>query len=445
MVQAGTLTMNPRARELRNRIRALVRDYWEVQFPQPKFIPGESAVPYAGRVFDSDELETLVEASLDFWLTAGPYAKRFEREFARFMGVRDSALVNSGSSANLVALSTLTSPVLGEGRLESGDEVLTVAAGFPTTVNTILQNGLVPVFLDVSLPTYNVDVQQLEAALSDRTRAVMMAHTLGNPFDLEAVTKFCQRNDLWLIEDCCDAVGSTYRGKKVGTFGDLATTSFYPAHHMTMGEGGAVLTDSPKLAKIARSFRDWGRDCWCEPGEADACGKRFSWTLGDLPPGYDHKFTYTHVGYNLKATDLQAAIGLAQLRKLPAFVEARRRNFRALRDGLSDLEDRLILPEATPGSDPSWFGLPLAPRPGAGWSRDGVTARLERAKIATRMLFGGNLLRQPAYRNVPHRAVGALPNSDFVMNHVFWIGVYPGLTDEMIRYVADTFHAGEEA
>jgi CDP-6-deoxy-D-xylo-4-hexulose-3-dehydrase len=403
-------------------------------------LPGESSVPVAGKVFDHTELQYLVDASLDFWLTTGRFAAQFEREFAQVFGTRHALLVNSGSSANLVALSCLTSPSLGERHLRAGDEVITVATGFPTTVNPILQNNLVPVFLDVVLPTYDIDVEQLEAAVSPKTRAVMLAHTLGNPFNLGAVKAFCDKHDLWLVEDCCDALGATYQGKPVGTFGDVATVSFYPAHHITMGEGGCVLTSRPKIKKAAESFRDWGRDCWCEPGKDNTCGKRFDHQLGELPHGYDHKYTYSHIGYNLKATDMQAAVGVAQLQKLPAFIETRRRNFRTLYDGLKDLEEFFILPEATPDSEPSWFGFALAVRPEAPFTRDEVVRELEANKIATRLLFGGNLVRQPAYLNVPHRIVGELTNSDFVMNQVFWVGVYPGLSGEMLAHILDVLH-----
>lgn len=423
---------------IKSQILELVRQYHAAAFPPTEFVPGESTVPYAGRVFDHTELQHAVEASLDFWLTTGRFAEQFERAFAKFMGVRHALLVNSGSSANLVALSALTSPKLGDRQLKPGDEVITVAAGFPTTVNPILQNQLAPVFVDVTIPTYNIDVTQLEAALSPKTRAVMIAHTLGNPFDLDAVTAFCREHHLWLVEDCCDAVGSTYKGRPVGTFGDLATTSFYPAHHMTMGEGGAVLTNSPLLKTLVESFRDWGRDCWCAPGKDNTCGKRFDWQLGDLPRGYDHKYIYSHIGYNLKLTDWQAAIGVAQLLKLPEFIAARRRNFAALREGLADLSGCLILPEPTPGSDPSWFGFPIAVRPEAPFERHQIVQHLESAKISTRQLFGGNLIRQPAYRDAPHRCIGDLPNADLVMNRVFWIGVYPGLTTDMIRYMVKT-------
>lgn len=425
---------------LREQIIGLTEKYYAAAFAKSEFEPGETEVLSSGRVFNAEELVKLVDSSLDFWLTMGRFAEQFEREFARFFGLRHTVLVNSGSSANLVALSALTAEDLGEERLKPGDEVITLAAGFPTTVNPIIQNRLVPVFVDVIVPTYNVDVTQLESAYSKRTRAVMLAHTLGNPFDLDAVTDFVRRHHLWLIEDCCDAVGSTYRGQKVGTFGDLATVSFYPAHHITMGEGGCVLTDRPPLKKLVESFRDWGRDCWCEPGEENTCGKRFDWQLGDLPFGYDHKYVYSHIGYNLKVTDMQAAVGVAQLKKLPDFIAARRSNFQLLYEGLGDLEEFFILPQATPRSDPSWFGFPLAVRPTAPFSRHQVIDHLESRKISTRLLFGGNITRQPAYRNIEHRSVGNLVNSDFVLNQVFWIGVYPGLGAEAIAYVIQALH-----
>jgi CDP-6-deoxy-D-xylo-4-hexulose-3-dehydrase len=432
--------MADQANELRAKILELVRQYHREAFAAKEFHAGKSPVPYAGRVFDAEEVTRLVDASLDFWLTTGRFAGEFERRFAQFFGLRHALLTNSGSSANLLALSCLTSKKLGERCLKPGDEVITAATGFPTTVNPIIQNGLVPVFVDVHVPTYNLDVSRLEEARSERTAAVMVAHTLGNPFDLAAVTDFCKRHNLWLIEDCCDAVGSTYQGKLVGTFGDLATVSFYPAHHITMGEGGCVLTDRPQLKTLVESFRDWGRDCWCDPGKANTCGKRFDWQLGDLPHGYDHKYTYSHIGYNLKLTDMQAAVGVAQLDKLPTFIEARRRNFRRLHEGLRDLEEFFVLPEATPGSDPSWFGFPVAVRTGAPFTRNDAVAFLEGRQIATRLLFAGNLVRQPAYRDVPHRRIGDLANADFVMNHVFWIGVYPGLTESMIAYMLESLY-----
>jgi len=429
------------AEAIRRQILQLVGEYQRsVAAAREPFRPGISPVPCAGRVYDAAEMANLVESALDFWLTAGRFAAEFERRFAAFFGVRHAMLVNSGSSANLLALSALTSPKLGARRLRPGDEVITVAAGFPTTVNPSVQNRLIPVFVDIHIPTYNVDVARLEAARSPRTRAVMMAHTLGNPFDLAAVTDFCRRHDLWLIEDCCDAVGATFAGRGVGTFGDVATASFFPAHHITMGEGGCVLTDTPLIKKLVESFRDWGRDCWCPSGHADTCGKRFGWQQGGLPFGYDHKYTYSHIGYNLKLTDMQAAVGVAQLDKLAGFIAARRRNFRTLYEGLRDLEEFFILPEATPGSEPSWFGFPLVVRPQAPFTRNDVVAHLESRQIATRLLFGGNLTRQPAYEGVEFRTAGPLPNTDVAMNDVFWVGVYPGLTAAHLAYVMECFH-----
>ncbi len=428
------------ASELRDEIRALVKQYYDVALAPRAFAPGQSSVPVSGKVLDSSEIELLVEASLDAWLTTGRFAEQFEREFAAFMGVRCASLVNSGSSANLTAISCLTSPTLGDRRLAPGDEVITVAAGFPTTVNPIIQNRLVPVFVDVQVPTYNVDVTQLEAAVSNRTKAIVLAHTLGNPFDIDAVMALATKHNLWVIEDCCDAVGSTYKGRGVGTFGNLATISFYPAHHITMGEGGCVLTQSPALKKLAESFRDWGRDCWCDPGKSNTCGRRFEWQLGGLPCGYDHKFIYNHIGYNLKATDMQAAIGVAQLKKLPKFIATRRANFAKLHAALSDLDDIFLLPKATEHSDPSWFGFPLALRKDAPTNRNSVVGFLESRNIATRLLFGGNLLRQPAYRDIERRVIGDLRNTDFVMDNVFWVGLYPGISQSMIDYMTETFH-----
>lgn len=429
--------MTERQSALRSQILDLVAEYCAEAFPAKPFLPGQQSVPVSGKVFDGAEMRFLVDSALDFWLTSGRFADQFEREFARRMGVRECVLTNSGSSANLLAISALTSPKLGGRRLEPGDEVITTAAGFPTTLNPILQNRLVPVFVDITAPTYNVDTAQLERALSPRTRAIFLAHTLGNPFDVDAVTAFAQRHDLWLIEDCCDAVGSTYKGRHTGTFGDLATTSFYPAHHITMGEGGAVLTSQPLLRTLVESFRDWGRDCWCAPGKDNTCGKRFDRQLGELPCGYDHKYTYSHIGYNLKLTDMQAAVGVAQLKKLDDFVMARRCNFEILRQGLRELEEFFILPEATPGSDPSWFGFPLAVREGAPFTRNEVIGHLEERKIATRLLFGGNLTRQPAYRDTHYRIAAPLANTDFAMRQAFWIGLYPGITPVMIDYVIE--------
>jgi CDP-4-dehydro-6-deoxyglucose reductase, E1 len=429
------------AEELRAEIEQLVRRYHAEAFPAEPFVAGESPYRVAGRVFDAEEVVNLVDASLDMWLTTGRYAERFEKEFAGRFGLRHASLVNSGSSANLLAITALTSPKLVDRALRPGDEVITAAAGFPTTVNPIIQNRLVPVLVDAELGTYNVDVTQLEAALSDRTRAIALAHTLGNPFDLDAVTAFAREHDLWLIEDCCDAVGSLYRGRQVGTFGDLATVSFYPAHHLTMGEGGCVLTNRALLRSLVDSFRDWGRDCWCEPGEDNACGRRFTWQIGDLPAQYDHKYIYRHIGYNLKATDLQAAVGVAQLAKLDVFVDARRRNFDRLLAGLADLESVFVLPVATPGSEPSWFGFPLGVREDAPFTREDLVHHLEARRIGTRLLFGGNLARQPAYADVEYRAVGELRNADFVLYRVFWLGVYPGLDDTAVDWLIDVIRA----
>lgn len=432
--------MPTKADRLRAKILKLTGEYFADAFPARKFIPGSSPVPVSGKVFDAVELQYLVDSSLDFWLTTGRFAHQFQKEFSRWWGVRHTILVNSGSSANLLALSALTSPQLGAKALKPGDEVITVAAGFPTTVNPIIQNQLVPVFVDVHIPTYNVDINQLDAAYSNKTRAIILAHTLGNPFNLSAVTEFARQHNLWLIEDCCDATGARYQDQMVGTFGQISTVSFYPAHHITMGEGGAVLTGQPKLKTLIESFRDWGRDCWCETGQDNTCGKRFDWQLGDLSHGYDHKYTYSHLGYNLKATDMQAAVGLAQIQKLDGFIEARRANFTYLHEGLKDLQEFFILPEPTPLSEPSWFGFPIAVRPGAPFTRNQGVRFLENRKIATRLLFGGNLVRQPAYKNAPHRQVGTLENSDFVMNNVFWVGVYPGLSIEMLDYMIEILH-----
>jgi CDP-6-deoxy-D-xylo-4-hexulose-3-dehydrase len=427
-----------KAEEIRAEILRLTGEYYHAAFPPEEFRAGDSAVPVSGRVFDGKDIQGLVDSSLDFWLTAGRFSDRFEREFARRVGVREARLVNSGSSANLVAITALTSPALKERRLRPGDEVITVAAGFPTTVNPIIQNQLVPVFVDVELGTYNVDVTQLEAALSSRTRAIVLAHTLGNPFNLAVVSHFSRKHELWLVEDCCDALGSTYAGRNVGTFGDSATFSFYPAHHITTGEGGCVITQSPMMAKIIESFRDWGRDCWCAPGKDNTCGKRFHSQLGGLPFGYDHKYTYSHIGYNLKVTDMQAAVGVEQMQKVDGFIAKRRENFAVLRKALEPFQDCFLLPAATDNSNPSWFGFPIAVKPESGIARDEVVKFLNGRKIGTRLLFAGNLLRQPAYRDIKHRAIGDLANTDYVMNNVFWVGVYPGLTEEMLNYLAGT-------
>jgi CDP-6-deoxy-D-xylo-4-hexulose-3-dehydrase len=437
-VYSLVIDMTEKAAALRQQILELTAQFHAEAFPQREFIPGTSVVPVSGKVIGPDDICSVVDSALDGWFTTGRFAKDFEKKLARFFGVRSASLVNSGSSANLVALSALTSPKLEGRQLKPGDEVITVAAGFPTTVNPILQNRLIPVFLDVTLPTYEIDVSRLEEAYSPKTKAVMIAHTLGNVFDLDAITAFCKKYNLWLVEDCCDALGSTYRGQKVGTFGDIATVSFYPAHHITMGEGGAVLTDRPALQVLIDSFRDWGRDCWCEPGVDNTCGKRFDWQLGTLPCGYDHKYTYSHVGYNLKATDMQAALGVSQIAKLPEFIERRKANFAHLKAALKSLEEFLILPVAGENSDPSWFGFPIGVKVDAPFTRDQLTRALEAQKIGTRLLFAGNLLRQPAYMGYEYRVIGELTNTDFVMNQVFWIGVYPGLTTAMLDFIAKT-------
>lgn len=439
-------------RQLTAEILERVRRIAELRTREEPFIAGKTPVRYAGRVYGAEEMLNLAESSLEFWLTAGRWHRRLEAELGRWYGIKHARLVNSGSSANLLAASMLCSPLLGERRLRPGDEVITVAAGFPTTVAPLLQNGLVPVFIDVAIPTYNADVTLLEAARSSRTRAVMMAHTLGNPFDLDAVTAFCKRHGLWLVEDNCDASGSLYRGRKTGSFGSIATLSFYPPHHMTMGEGGAVLTQEDDLNRALESLRDWGRDCWCVPGTDNTCGKRFEWQLGDLPGGYDHKYTYSHLGYNLKITDMQAAVGIAQLARLESFGAARRANWQFFRKALDELQDVLILPEPTEGADPSWFGFMVTVRPGAPFTRAELVRHLEQRKIQTRMLFAGNLVRQPAFmqlsedcraqgRPPPFRVVGTLANTDTIMTSSCWIGVYPGLTGPMRSFVAEEIRA----
>jgi CDP-6-deoxy-D-xylo-4-hexulose-3-dehydrase len=434
---------SPEACALRAEILERTRDYFAAAYGRREFIPHVDAVPVSGRVFDERELVSLVDSALDFWLTTGRFAGRFEREFARWYGVRECVLVNSGSSANLLAVAMLTAAEHGERRLRPGDEVITAAAGFPTTVNPILQMGCVPVFIDSELVTYNADMAQLEAALSPKTKAVILAHTLGNPYDAEHVRDFCRAHGLWMIEDTCDAVGATWKGVQVGTFGHASTVSFYPAHHMTMGEGGAVMLRSPLLRKLVESFRDWGRDCWCAPGKDNTCGKRFKWQLGDLPYGYDHKYTYSRIGYNLKLTDMQAAIGCAQLEKLDGFIESRRRNAELLADELEDVS-WLVRPGEHDGGSCSWFGYPIRLTPDAPISRDALAVMLNERRIGTRLLFGGNLVRQPAYRDVPHRIVGSLENADTIMNDVVWLGVYPGLDEDQIRFIARSIRGAEE-
>jgi len=429
--------MSDNEKELRNQIKELVKKYYEVRFSKKEFFPGQTPVRYAGRVFDEKEIQYLVDASLDFWLTSGRFSDEFEMKFSDFAGVEYAILTNSGSSANLLALSALTSHLLGEKRLKPGDEVITVAAGFPTTVNPIIQNGLHPVFLDIDIGTYNIKVDDLEKALSDNTKAIMLAHTLGNPYDLDTIVKFAKKHDLWLVEDCCDALGSTYEGKHVGTFGDVATCSFYPAHHITLGEGGMVFTDNDIIARAVTSIRDWGRDCYCKGGENNTCGRRFSGKYGDLPFGYDHKYVYSHIGYNLKVTDMQAAIGVAQIDKLPSFINKRKENFKLWYESFKKYEEYFYLPIATRNSDPSWFAFPLSVRENAPFSRTELTNYLATKGIETRNLFAGNIVRQPAYIGIEKRIIGDLKNTDFAMNNTFFLGTYPGLTKEMISYCID--------
>lgn len=431
-------------REARNAIKAMVAQYYhDFKETNAPFQPGDR-ISYASRVFDEKEMCALTDAMLDFWLTTGRFSEQFEAEFAKWLGVRFAHLVNSGSSANLIAFSVLTAPELGERRICRGDEVITVACGFPTTVTPILQYGAVPVFVDVTVPQYNIDVSQLEAALSEKTKAVMIAHTLGNPFDLAGVKDFCRRHDLWLVEDNCDALGTQYTidgvTKYTGTWGDIGTSSFYPPHHMTMGEGGCVYTDNPKLNRLILSYRDWGRDCICPSGQDNFCGHRFDGQYGQLPQGYDHKYVYSHFGYNLKVTDMQAAVGCEQLKKFPAFIERRRHNWQRLRDALTQAEDKLILPEPAENSRPSWFGFLISIRPESGLERNAVTRYIEAHNIQTRLLFSGNLIRHPCFDPIrgtaAYRVVGELTNTDYIMNHTFWVGVYPGMTDDRIDYMA---------
>lgn len=425
------------AEALRAQILELTEKYAALAHAPKAFVPGQSTVPVAGKVYGASEMCSLVDSALDFWLTTGRFNDAFEARLAKFLGMRFALTVNSGSSANLVALSALTSPLLGKQRLMPGDEVITCATGFPTTVNPSIQNNLMPVFVDVDIPTYNISPDMIEAAVSDKTRAIMVAHTLGNPFDLDAVMAVAKKYDLWVVEDNCDALGATYDGKMVGTFGDVGTVSFYPAHHITMGEGGAVFTQDGLVKRALESMRDWGRDCYCPPGQDNTCNKRFQWKLGDLPRGYDHKYTYSNLGYNLKITDMQAAVGLAQMDRLDGFIADRRRNFAYLKAALKPLEEFLILPEATPKSDPSWFGFPLTLREGAPFTRDELVLFLNEKKVHTRLLFGGNLLRQPYMKGRAYRTVGEMTNSDIVMNRTFWIGIYPALGEPQLDYVVE--------
>jgi CDP-6-deoxy-D-xylo-4-hexulose-3-dehydrase len=429
----------PHPEALRAAILDLVGQYHAAAHARAPFDPAKPNVPVSGRVYDARDMQMLVDSALDFWLTTGRFNTEFEQKLAARIGARHALTVNSGSSANLVAFSALTSPRLKARQMKPGDEVITCATGFPTTVNPVLQNNMVPVFVDVDIPTYNIDVTKIEAAIGPRTRAVMVAHTLGNPFDVRAIRKLCDAHGLFLIEDCCDALGATVGGKHVGTFGDIGTLSFYPAHHITMGEGGAVFTNNANLNKVMESFRDWGRDCYCAPGKDNTCNKRFNWKLGDLPKGYDHKYIYSHLGYNLKITDMQAAVGVAQLDHLDGFIAARRRNFERLRAGLSALEEFLILPEATPGAEPSWFGFPITLQEKSPIDRHALLLKLQEKNIGTRLLFGGNLVRQPYMAGRAYRISGALTNADIVVDRTFWIGVYPGLGEPEIDFVIETF------
>src|SRR3989339_2059026 len=426
--------------KLKKEILRKVKSYYALSKTDGQFIPGISKVNYGGRVYDEKEMINLVDSSLEFWLTAGHYAVEFEKKLASFIEVKYCSLTNSGSSANLLAFMALTSPKLGERKIKRGDEVITVAAGFPTTIAPIVQFGAIPVFIDVTLPSYNIDCDKLERALSKKTKAIMIAHTLGNPFDIDKIKSFCKKHGLWLVEDNCDALGSKYKGKYTGSFGDIATCSFYPPHHITMGEGGALLTNNLHLKRIIESFRDWGRDCWCQSGKDDTCKNRFKQQFGELPYGYDHKYVYSHFGYNLKATDLQAAIGCAQLEKLPSFIEARKKNWSMLREGLEDLSDVFILPEAAENSDPSWFGFLLTVIENSGLTRERIVKHLEDHGIQTRMLFAGNMIKHPCFDEMRksgkgYRAVGPLKNTDIIMNRTFWVGVYPGMAGEMLDFM----------
>ena len=446
--------------QLRQQIRELVARYAEIAHVPKPFVAGQTTVPVSGKVIGAGELQNMVDASLDGWLTTGRFNDAFEQRLAQFLGVKYAITTNSGSSANLIAFSALTSPQLGARAMKPGDEVISVAAAFPTTVNPILLWGMVPVFVDVHIPTYNVDPGLIEAAITAKTKAIMLAHTLGNPYNLAEITRIAKKHKLWLIEDCCDALGSTYtmpatatpsplagegggegKPRLVGTFGDIGTLSFYPAHHITMGEGGAVFTNNPELKRIVESFRDWGRDCYCAPGKENTCGKRFGWQLGDLPKGYDHKYTYSHIGFNLKISDMQAACALAQMDRLEGFIAARKHNFAYLKDRLRSVAEFLVLPEATPGSDPSWFGFPMTLRDAAQTQRVTFLEYLDQHKVSTRLLFGGNLTRQPSMTGQKYRVSGELTNTDKIMNDTFWIGVYPGLTEEMLDYAAGKIEA----
>jgi len=432
------LDSNESAKEIRKKIIELVKKYTEISHKKSEFTSGKSFVPTSGRIYDFDEVQMLTSASLDFWLTAGRFNHEFEKRLSEFTGVKYVTTTNSGSSANLLALSALTSEKLGDRSLKPGNEVITVAASFPTTVNPIIQNNLIPVFVDVKIPTYNIDSEQIENAISEKTKAIMIAHTLGNPFDLKKVMEIAKKHNLWVVEDCCDALGSKYDGKMVGTFGDVSTLSFYPAHHMTMGEGGAVLTNDPMIDRIVGSIRDWGRDCYCEPGKNDTCGKRFQWNFEGLPEGYDHKFIYSHLGYNLKITDMQAAVGVAQLKKVDEFIEKRKNNFKWLKENLKKFEEYFILPKEEENSEPAWFGFPLTIKEDVNFSLNELNGYLFSHNADTRPIFTGNITKQPYFKNKKFRVVGELKNTDMMMEKTFWVGVYPGLTIEMMEYVVKT-------
>ena len=438
-LQNSQLDNNEEAESLRKKIIDLVKDYFFLVHKKSKFVPGESFIPYSGKVFDEKEIQFLISSGLDFWLTTGRFNEKFQEKLAQFLGRNFVITTNSGSSANLLALSSLTSNLLGDKAIKPNDEVITVAASFPTTVNPILQNNLIPVFLDIDIPTYNIDSTLIESAITEKTKAIMIAHMLGNPFDLEKIKKIAEDNNLWLIEDCCDALGGMYDGKLVGTFGDVSTFSFYPAHQITMGEGGAVTTNNPKIKRSIESFRDWGRDCFCAPGKNNTCGKRFNWKLGDLPEGFDHKYIYSHVGYNLKLTDMQAAVGLAQLEKLETFVQTRQNNFSYLKKKLAKFEEFLILPEATRNSDPSWFGFPITIKQNKSFSREDLVFFLSKNNVDTRTIFSGNITKQPYFENKKYKIIEKLSNTDTMMNDTFMVGVFPGLTTEMLDYVISQF------
>ncbi len=425
--------------ELRHQILQSVKNYSKIAHTKKIFIPGNSLIPVSGKIYDDLDLTMLVASSLDFWLTAGKFNKKFEELLSQFVNIDFAMTVNSGSSANLIAISSLTSDTLGDRALKPGDEVITVAAGFPTTVNPIIQNNLIPVFVDVTIPEYSPNVDDVKEAITDKTKAIMIAHTLGNPFPIVEIVEIAKKHNLWVIEDCCDALGSTVNGKHVGTFGDIGTLSFYPAHQITMGEGGAVFTNNPNLKRLMESFRDWGRDCFCEPGKNNTCGKRFDWKLGDLPFGYDHKYIYSHSGYNLKITEMQAAIGVAQLTHLPEFIKKRKMNFKLLIDGLQNFKNYLILPITNPNNDPSWFGFPITVKENPHFSKNELILFLNSKLIDTRAIFAGNITKQPYFKNVKYRKIGNLRNTDVVMNNSFWIGVYPGISKEMIEYVLEQF------